>query len=123
MNSGEIVLICFAVPVAICLAVREYRWRERLRNWERSEGRIVGFDEDPNSDMACPVVGYRFRGQEKEQVCEFNLRHHGLGQTVPILMNRESGEIFVLTSRDRWTLSAVLLGCLAFMGLLAVVSN
>jgi len=115
MNTGTIVIICFAIPIFVALVIREHRWRSRLNTWHKSDGKIIGFHEDPGADISCPIVGYNFQGRDTNQVCEFNLRHHRIGQSVPILVDPESGQIYIISTRDRWTLSVILLCCFAFL--------
>jgi hypothetical protein len=123
MNTGNIAPLYFALPLAICLVIREVRWRNRVKNWDQSEGRMLGFQRDPDKEDDYPVIGYTFMGEEKQQFCEINLHAPTLGATVPILINPESGEIFVHTFRDRWNLSAILLICVSLLVTLSILSN
>lgn len=123
MDAGTITPICFAVPLGIALVIREYRWRQRLSTWERVDGKVVGFDENPERDATLPIIEYSYRGVLRERICEFNLRSHSLGEILPVVVNPDSGEVFVASPRDRWALSVILLGCVAFLVVLATLSN
>ena len=123
MNAGSIVPLCLAMPLVVCLVIRELRWRERIRNWQCSEGSISGFEDDPDRYSCCPIVTYDYEGQEREQVCEFNLYAGRLGATVPILIDPESGRIFVARFRDRWVLSGLIAVCVLLLGGLSYLSN
>lgn len=122
MPTGSIVPLCFAAPLAICLFVREIRWRLRLRNWLKSEGEVVGYSQKSEEDGVYPIIAYHFRGEEREQDCEFNLNLYRPGEIVPILINPNSGEVFVATYQDRWFLSVFLLGCVAALFFLSYAS-
>jgi hypothetical protein len=122
MPSGSIVPLCFAAPLAICLLVREIRWRYRLKNWMMSEGEVVGYSQKSEEDGVCPIIAYIFREKEREQICEFNLNHYRPGEVVPILINPASGKIFIATYQDRWFLSVFLLGCVAALFFLSYAS-
>jgi len=121
MDTGNIVPICFAAPLVVCLVVREVRWRGRLNHWIRSEGALVGFD--PHGDGPSPILRYRYNGECREQIVEFNLYAEPIGKEVPILVDPVSGKAFVLTFRDRWFLSLFLLGCVSGLLLLSYVSH
>lgn len=87
-----------------------------------SEGEVVGYNQKSEEDGVCPIIAYCFEGEEKEQGCEFNLNHYRPGEIVPILINSDSGEIFVATYQDRWFLSLFLLGCIAALFFLSYAS-
>lgn len=122
MPAGSIVPLCFAAALAICLVVREIRWRFRLNNWVKSEGEVIGYSQKSEEDGVCPIVAYSFRGEEREQICEFNLNHYKPQKIVPILINPDSGEVFVATYQDRWFLSIFLLSCVAALSFLSYAS-
>lgn len=123
METGNIVPLCFAAPLVVCLVVREVRWRDRLANWIRSEGAIVGFSQDPQDDGPSLIIGYRYNDEYREQVVEFNLFAEPIGKEVPILVSPSTGEAFVLTFRDRWFLSLSLLACILALSFLSCASN
>ena len=125
MDEGNIVPLYFAAPLAICLLLREIWWRNRLKNWVKSEGEVIGCAQVGVDDdrVSCPMILYNFNGVEREQICEFNLCHYKVGRTVPIIINPSSGEIFVTTFQDRWFLSAFLLACVVALLLLANASK
>ncbi|MEP4047899.1 MAG: hypothetical protein ABJM75_05845 [Luteolibacter sp.] len=112
--------------MAICLLLREIWWRKRLRNWIESEGKVIGgalIEEAEGPGVSCPIILYHFNGEELEQTCKRNLMHYKTGKTVSILINPDSGEIFVATFQDRWFLSAFLLGCVVAFSMLSFFSN
>ena len=115
--------MCVALPLIVCLILREYGWRIRLSKWDRSKDSILRYEEDPGSDIACPVVEFTHMVEVREQICEFNLRHHGLGEDVAIVANPKTGKIYILSFRDRWTLSIILIGSSLFCAILAFASN
>jgi hypothetical protein len=123
MDEGNVVPICFAIPLAICLVLREIWWRKRLKTWVKSEGEVIGYSQPPEQDSSCPIVAYKFGGQEREQICEFNLCNYKIGEIVPIVINPSSGEIFVATYQDRWFLSVFLIGCVILLLILSYASN
>jgi hypothetical protein len=123
MDIGNIVPLCFAAPLVICLVVREARWRDRLTKWIRSEGAIVGLSQDPHDDGPSPILGYRHNGEYRQQIVEFNLYADPIGKEVPILVNPATGEAFVLTFRDRWFLSLFLLTCIVALSFLSYASK
>lgn len=123
MDTGNIVPLCFAAPLVVCLVVREVRWRDRLTNWIRSEGAIVGINQDSHDDGCSPILGYSYNGEYREQIVEFNVSAGPIGKEVPILVNPVSGRAFVLTFRDRWFLSFFLLVCVLALAFLSYASN
>jgi hypothetical protein len=123
MSAGNIVPLCLAAALVICLLMREIRWRLRLKHWIKSEGEVIGYSRKSEEDGVCPIIAYTFSEEEKEQICEFNLNHYRPGAIVPILINPDSGEIFVATHQDRWFLSALLLGCVAALLFLSYASH
>jgi len=102
MDTGNIVPLCFAAPLFVCLVIRETRWRNRLNHWIRTKGTIVGFDQDPAHDGPRPILAYRHEADDREQIVEFNLYTEPVGTEIPIIVNPRSGEAFILTFRDRW---------------------
>ena len=123
MDTGNIAPLCFAAALAVCLVVREVRWRGRLNRWTRSEGIIIRFDWDPERDGARPILGYRHNSEDREQIVEFNLYAEPVGREIPILINPVSGEAFVQTFRDRWFISLLLSGCILLLLLLSYASK
>ncbi len=123
MDTGNIVPLCFATPLLVCLVVTEIRWRKRLRDWKPSEGRMLRVDWTPDSDAGHPVIGYNFSGEMREQVCDFNLRTPMIGEEVPIIIHPETGKIFLTTLRDRWTLTTILTFSIVALIALSVLSN
>jgi hypothetical protein len=87
-----------------------------------SEGEVVGYNQKSEEDGVYPIIAYCFRGEEKEQGCEFNLNHYRLGEIVPILISSDSGEVFVATYQDRWFLSLFLLVCISALFFLSYAS-
>lgn len=79
-------------------------------------------EHSPDADGGCPVLSYEFRGQVREQVCEFNLKVPAVGEMVPIIVHPETGEIFVTRFTDRWALSAILLLCILVLVALSLLS-
>ncbi len=114
MGADNIGLLYFAAAVAICLVVREMRWRGRVRRWVKGEGKVTGFDQS-HPKVHCPIIGYRYDGKAREQVCGYSLYAPRLSETVPILIDPNSGRISMASFRDRWFLSAFLGGLLVVL--------
>ena len=76
-----------------------------------------------DSDAGHPVIGYEFSGEMREQVCDFNSGAPMIGEVVPIIVDPQTGKIFVTTSRDRWTLSVILTICIVGLITLSGLSN
>ncbi len=123
MNAGNIVPLIFAIPLVVCLFIRESRWRRRSREWLPSTGEMLRMNREPGDDGSCPVIEYEFNGSSREQICEFNLTAPAIGEKVPILIEQKSGEIFVVRALDRWVLSAILVICIVFLIVLSSLSS
>ena len=123
MNLGKVVPLIFAGPLLICLLVREFRWRNRMQKWKQSKGRMLRIDYSPDRDEGFPVIGYEFGGEQREQICDFNLSTPSIGKDVPIIINPITGKIFITTFKDRWNLSAILFSCILLLFTLAFLSN
>ena len=121
MQTGNIVPLFFAAPLLCCLILREARCRKRLQKWEHSQGKMLCMK--PDGDGELPIISYEFEGEIRKQECEFNLTNPTIGDMVPILVNPETGEIFLNRKRDRWALSALILFSLLFLGILASLSS
>jgi len=115
MIVGNAILVAMGVTMLWFLIVRESRWRKRLTNWEHGHGTIVRFDDGTEDEKIIPVIRYTYRGEEMEQVCEFNLYNDPIGSDVAILICPETGAIFINNKRSRWTLSVVLTAIFGFV--------
>jgi hypothetical protein len=125
MDDGNFVPLDFVAPLLVCLLLREIWWWKRFKNWVKSEGEVIGCAKKPADDgyVYCPVILYSFRGENREQICESNLCHYKVGKSVAILINPDSGKIFVATYQDRWFLSALLICCIAALLFLSYASH
>ncbi len=123
MNSGEVVLLVLGVTMLWFLVLREMRWRKRLKSWLPAQGTLVRFGEDGEGIENMPIIRYTFRGEEREQVCEYNLYNDPLGSDVPIVICPDNGEIFISNKRSRWTLTVTLLLVIVFLAFLFYVSR
>jgi hypothetical protein len=115
MTEGISTPLWLAILLTGCLFIVEMKWILRRKNWMKSEGRVVGTSLEGLDDnsYACPIVAYQFGEKKQEQICKSNLGYYELGKTVPILINPKTGKIFIVTSQDRWFVSAFLLSCIA----------
>lgn len=95
----------------------------REKTWEKAEGRFLGNYYDSKIRDYVPTIEYVFRGKWRQDSCEFSLHDPNLGETVPILIDPESGRIFLSTFRGRWVLSSILLGCITALLALSYLSN
>ena len=74
-------------------------------------------------DSPRPVIEYKFNGEAREQICEFNLSAPNIGESVPILVDPASGEIFVVRFIDRWALSTIIVISIVFLVALSILSK
>lgn len=123
MNTGNFVPLCIATVLSIFLIIREMRWRNRIKYWRQSTGRYLGTKYFPEYQDSCPVVGYHFQDREQEQIVEFNLYSPELGEIIPIIIDPQSGRIFVNTFKDRWSLSIFFIICILLLIVLSILSN
>jgi len=123
MDAGNIAPFCFASALSFILLIREVKCRKRAKTWQKSEGKYLGEQYFKKYEDYYSVIGFEFAGEKKEQICEFSLYTPQLGEYVPILIDPQSGRIFLNTWRGRWTLSIILLICAIALFSLSYVSK
>ena len=113
MRPGQDVAICFAA-VFLGLAVwREIVWFRRLKKWQRTVGRVMGFRTDGDGPSG-PTIRYSVENRDKTFESSFCLSNPQLGANVDVLFDPKSEDAVMLTGRHRWFLTG-LCGALFFV--------
>lgn len=111
--------ITFAGIFILIVIWREVVWFRRMRRWHKITGYVSEFWKSSDGGPGGPIIRYRAGSDDSSFHAPFCLSNPGLGETVEVLYDPESGKSALFTKRHRWFPTLLCLGLFMFMVFLA----
>ena len=99
--------LVFAIACGVFGVWHECRWRERLKGWKRTRGRIVDEHWEKDAECAKPEIEFDYAGETRRFVSKYGRESIEVGAQTEIFYHPLTGEAEEFSQMNRWFFTIV----------------